>query len=174
MIIAKNPLRITFGGGGTDFQSYFSRNGGLCLSACIDKYVYCVANHTYEGNFIASYSKYENERESSEIRHPIVHAVLNSIRQSTKGVELHFLSDVPDNGTGLGSSSAFTCSMIKALEHLDGVFCSVDAEKRVAKLAIEVELGILGEPIGWQDQIATAYGGVQKIEFEVKLQKYLN
>jgi|688.fasta_scaffold40401_5 D-glycero-alpha-D-manno-heptose-7-phosphate kinase len=163
MIITRTPYRISLFGGGTDHPSWYQKNCGAVLSFTIDKYSYLNVrvlppffNHKYR----ISYSKVEELKNLSEIKHPAVRQAFVKYAQG-KHLELHHHGDLPAR-SGVGSSSAFSVGVIQALLALN--------EKKVtaielAKLAIEFEQVDLAENVGSQDQIACALGGINFISF---------
>lgn len=161
MIIAKSPLRITLGGGGTDLPSYYEKFGGYCVAAAIDKYVYVTVNDTFTDDLIVKYSKLERVKDASEVQHPIVRACLELAGLSGRGMEITSMADIPA-GTGLGSSSAFTCALLRALYAYQRKSVS---PRLIAERACVVELEMLKEPIGKQDQYVSALGGIIGMEF---------
>lgn len=162
MIISKTPLRISFVGGGSDLPSYFqhSEEGGAVVSTAINKYVYIMVNKKFDDTFRISYSKTENVKRILQIKHPIVREVLKKL--NINGVEITSIADIPSSGTGLGSSSAFTVGLLHALFAYQQKFVS---EYDLANMACEVEIDLLKEPIGKQDQFGTAFGGLKFLIF---------
>lgn len=163
MIISRTPFRISFFGGGTDYPTWFRENGGTVLSTAIDKYCYISCRQLppfFEHKYRIVYSKIENVLNISEIQHPAVRAVLDWLK-CEDGLEIHHDGDLPAR-SGLGSSSAFTVGMINAIMALRGQYITDD---QLARDAIHVEQEILKESVGSQDQIATAYGGFNRIQF---------
>ena len=161
MIIARSPLRISLGGGGTDLPSYYREHGGFLIAAAIDKYVYVTAMRPFTPGIYLKYSELERVDTVSHVRHPIVREALNLLDFKTPQIEITTLADIPA-GTGLGSSGSFTTALLRAL-------C---AHKRrlvhpqeLAEMACYVEIEKLGEPIGKQDQYIAAYGGVTCFDF---------
>lgn len=162
MIIARSPLRITLGGGGTDLPSYYEKFGGYCVAAAIDKYVYITVNDTFTDDLIVKYSKLERVKDASEVQHPIVRACLEMMELNGRGMEITSMADIPA-GTGLGSSSAFTCALLRALYAYKRMSVS---PAQIAESACSVEITRLKEPIGKQDQYASAIGGVIDMVFD--------
>ncbi len=155
MIIAKTPLRISLGGGGTDLPSYYKEYGGFVISAAIDKYVYIMANRSFFPGYVLKYSELEHAATRETIRHPLFREAL-SMHDVGDRIELTSVADVPA-GTGLGSSGAFLVSLLHALyayrqQHV--------ASETLAREAIEIEMNRLGQPVGKQDQYIAAYGGL--------------
>jgi len=161
MIIARSPLRITLGGGGTDLPSYYRQHEGFVISAAIDKYVYVCINKPYKPGIFLRYSKIEEVKKISDINHKIIREVLLLKKKNISKIEITTLSDIPA-GTGLGSSGSFSTAMIKA-------FYSFLEEKishsELARLACEIEIDKLNAPIGKQDQYISAIGGITCFNF---------
>lgn len=156
MIIAKSPLRITLGGGGTDLASYYERKEGFLISAAVDKYVYVLINKTFDHTLLLKYSKMERAKEASELQHPIVREALKMLGLEKEEIEICSMADIPA-GTGLGSSGTFTTSLLCALH---GYKRDIVGTRTLAEEACEIEIKRLGEPIGKQDQYISAYGGI--------------
>lgn len=161
MIIARSPLRISLGGGGTDLPSYYEKHTGFLIAAAIDKYVYITLHETFVSDLIVKYSKLERVSEASQLEHPIIREAFNLLRISGRSLELTSMADIPA-GTGLGSSGSFTTALLKAL-HAHKKNLVHPAE--VAEQACEIEIGRLKEPIGKQDQYIAAYGGITCFKF---------
>src|SRR3972149_1341063 len=161
MIITQTPLRLSLLGGNTDFPEYYKKYGGLVLTTAIDKYIYCIVNARFDDLIYVNYSIKEVVKKVSDLKHELVREALKLLG-ITKGIEITFLSDVPAAGTGLGSSSSVTVGVLNALYQYTGR--AIEAE-RLAREACEIEIEILGKPIGVQDQYIAAYGGVDFIEF---------
>lgn len=162
MIITRAPLRISFVGGGTDIKEFYSRYPGRVISTTIDKFVY-TATHTGDfDNFIMKYSKTETVKDASEINHTRFKESLIKMKVP-KGIEIASFADLPAK-TGLGSSSSFTVSLLKSLYATKGKKIS---KEEAAQAACELEIDILKEPIGKQDQYAAAYGGLNVITFNM-------
>lgn len=160
MIITQTPLRISFLGGGTDFPDFYKKYGGCVLTTAIDKYVYCVVKERFDKQIYVNYSIKEIVDKVSDLKHELVREAMKKTGV-TEGIEITFLSDVPAAGSGLGSSSSVTVGVLNALYQYTGL--AVDAG-RLAKEACEIEIEILGKPIGVQDQYIAAYGGVKFID----------
>lgn len=161
MIITRTPLRISFAGGGSDLPEYYKQAGrGAVLSVTIDKYVY-LSMHPYfqENKILLKYSKHELVDNVDMIEHRIIRTVFKDY--SISGVDLNSSADVPA-GTGLGSSSAFTVGLINLCNAYKNRYMS---KEHLAAEACEVEINKLGEPIGKQDQYASAVGGMNYITF---------
>ena len=161
MIITRTPLRVSFAGGGTDLRAFYGRERGAVLSAAIDKYIYITVNRKFDDRVRASYSVTEMVDRASELRHELIREALGLVGIEG-GVEITSISDVPSQGTGLGSSSSYTVGLLNALYAFTGRL--VNAE-RLAAEACRIEIEICGKPIGKQDQYIAAYGGLQFMEF---------
>jgi len=162
MIIARSPLRVTLGGGGTDLPSYYEKFGGFLIAAAIDKYVYITLHDTFVADLLAKYSELERVKDASNLKHPILREAFALVGMDGHFLELTSMADIPA-GTGLGSSGSFTTAVLKAL-HAHKRSLIHPAE--LAAQACEVELDRLKEPIGKQDQYIAAYGGITCFSFE--------
>jgi D-glycero-alpha-D-manno-heptose-7-phosphate kinase len=161
MIISRAPVRLTLGGGGTDLKSYYSKYGGFLIAAAIDKYVFISANKRFYDNIRLSYSKTEIVDNVAEIEHRIFRAAL-TLLHIDGGIELVSIGDVPAN-CGLGTSSSFTVSLLNALHAYKRDFVT---QKQLAEEACHIEIDVLREPIGKQDQYIAAFGGITCLTFE--------
>jgi len=161
MIITRSPLRISLGGGGTDLPSYYRQHEGFLIAAAIDKYVYITLHEAFQKEIIVKYSKTERVRNIGEIQHPIIREALRLLDIRSENFELASLADIPA-GTGLGSSSSFTCALLKALHTYNKSFVRPDD---LAEEACHIEIDLLHEPIGKQDQYISAYGGINCFTF---------
>jgi D-glycero-alpha-D-manno-heptose-7-phosphate kinase len=162
MIIARSPLRITLGGGGTDLPSYYRQHDGFLISAAIDKYVYVTVMRPFIPGIFLKYSQLEKAQQVDEIQHPILREAIRMLNFKTPQIEITTLADIP-SGTGLGSSGSFTTALLKALYAHRRRMILPD---ELARLACEIELEKLKEPIGKQDQYIAAYGGITCFEFK--------
>ena len=161
MIIARTPFRVSFAGGGSDLREFYGKNGyGAVVSTAIDKYMYIVIHPYFHDKIRVKYSKTEDVENINDIKHPIIRECLRKV-QIEKGIEIASFADVPA-GTGLGSSSAFTVGLLNALYAYKG---RVVSKERLAAEACEIEIDILKEPIGKQDQYAAACGNINYIRF---------
>jgi D-glycero-alpha-D-manno-heptose-7-phosphate kinase len=161
MIIARSPLRISLGGGGTDLPSYYKEHGGFLVAAAIDKYVYATVLRPFAPGISLKYSILENVKLVKDVQHPIIREALIALNPKTPQVEITTLADIP-SGTGLGSSGSFTTALLKALySH----YRKNIHPKELAELACKIELEKLGEPIGKQDQYIAAFGGISAFSF---------
>ena len=162
MVMARAPLRISFVGGGTDIPFYYENSGyGAVTSAAIDKFIYVAVNKKFDDKIRVSYSRTEITNNLDEILHPSVRESLRLL-ELTKGIEIVSISDVPSQGTGLGSSSTFLVALLHALHSFKGEF--VNAEQ-LAREAVHVERNILREAGGKQDQYMAAYGSIDLMKF---------
>src|SRR5947209_19192118 len=161
MIITRSPLRISLGGGGTDLPSYYEKFGGFLIAAAIDRYVYVTINRPFGAGIRLKYSDIENVDTVDEVRHPILREALRMMNLRTPQIEITTLAEIP-SGTGLGSSGSFTTALVKALyAHRRRLLHSSE----VARLACEIEIERLHEPVGKQDQYIAAYGGMTCFDF---------
>ena len=161
MIIARSPLRITLGGGGTDLASYYGEHEGFLVSAAIDKYVYVTVMRPFKPGVYLKYSALEQVAAVADVKHPIIREALQLLNLDVPQIEITTLADIPA-GTGLGSSGSFTTALLKALfTHCRKVAHS----QELAELACHIEINRLGEPIGKQDQYIAAFGGITCLTF---------
>jgi D-glycero-alpha-D-manno-heptose-7-phosphate kinase len=161
LIIARSPLRISLGGGGTDLPSYYREHEGFLIAGAIDKYIYATVMRPFTEGIYLKYSKLEHVEQVSEVKHPIIREALYMQELKTPQIEITTLADIPA-GTGLGSSGSFTTALLKALHthrrrHLH--------QSELAELACHIEIDRLGEPIGKQDQYIAAFGGITCFTF---------
>jgi D-glycero-alpha-D-manno-heptose-7-phosphate kinase len=161
MIVMRSPLRISLGGGGTDLPSYYKQHGGFLIAAAIDKYIYITLHQTFVKDLIVKYSKLERVRSIEDLEHPIIRESLRYLDIKTEYLEIASMADIPA-GTGLGSSSSFTTALLKALHQYKKHLIH---PQTLAEQACHIELNVLNEPIGKQDQYITAYGGITCFEF---------
>lgn len=163
MIITKTPFRMSFFGGGTDFKPFFQENGGAVISSTFDKYCYVTVRHLppfFDYSTQVSYSRLESVKRVEDLEHPLV-------REAMKFLDMHELriaydADLPA-GTGLGTSSAFAVGLLSAFHALKGQYAS---KRQLADEAIYVERSLCKESGGLQDQIAAAFGGLNRIDFD--------
>jgi len=159
MLVTRTPLRIPLGGGGTDLPAYYEQHGGFLVSAAINKYVYILVNERFEDSIRVSYSKTEIANNISDIEHPIVREALRYVGIN-QGLEIVSVADLPSN-TGLGSSSSFTVGLLNALHTFRRESIS---PAQLAEEAYTIEVEILKEPIGKQDQYIASFGGIRNME----------
>ena len=164
MIISKTPYRISFFGGGSDYPSWYIKNGGMVLSTTINKFVYISCrnlppffNHKYR----IVWSKLETVKKINQINHKPIRKMLNYYKIKN-GLEIHYDGDLPAR-SGMGSSSVFVVGLVNLLNNLIGKEIT---KKDLAKKSIFFEQKILKENVGSQDQIAVSYGGFNKIIFK--------
>jgi len=161
MIVVRSPLRISLGGGGTDLPSYYQDHSGFLIAAAIDKYVYINLHQTFVEELIIKYSKLERVKHTDEIEHPIIRESLKHTQVSASHLEITSMADIPA-GTGLGSSGSFTTALLKSLHTLKK---NLIHPRELAEEACHIEMNILKEPIGKQDQYIAAYGGITCFRF---------
>src|SRR5215467_9984185 len=161
MIIARSPLRISLGGGGTDLPSYYERHTGFLIAAAIDKYVYITLHDTFVPDLIVKYSKLERVPTAAQLEHPIIREAFAALGMTGESLELTSMADIPA-GTGLGSSGSFTTALLKALNAYKK---NLVHPAELAAQACDIELNRLKEPIGKQDQYIAAYGGITCFKF---------
>ncbi len=155
MIFSRAPLRISLGGGGTDLPSYYTEHGGFLVAGAIDKYVYMLTHTVFQRRYRMKYTELEEVDEIGEIRHPILRETLLRHWRGDP-LEIASVADVPA-GTGMGSSGAYTVCLIKGLAHARRTSIPTGA---LAEAACEIEIDVLGEPVGKQDPYVAAHGGI--------------
>jgi len=161
MIITRSPLRISLGGGGTDLPSYYREHSGFLIAAAIDKYVYITLHQTFVQELIIKYSKMEWVKSVDEVQHPLIREALRLTGVGAPHLEITSMADIPA-GTGLGSSGSFTTALLKALHTLKK---NLIHPQELAQQACRIEIDILNEPVGKQDQYIAAYGGITCFRF---------
>jgi D-glycero-alpha-D-manno-heptose-7-phosphate kinase len=162
MIIARSPLRITLGGGGTDLASYYAEHEGFVVAAAIDKYVYVTVTRPFSPGIYLKYSALEHVERTADVSHPIIREALQAQSLGNPAqIEITTLADIPA-GTGLGSSGSFTTALLKALytHHR-----KVAHAQELAERACDIEINRLHEPVGKQDQYIAAFGGLTCLTF---------
>lgn len=159
MIGTRTPFRVSFAGGGSDLPAFYKRHPGCVLSTSINKYMYIFIHPFFDRRIQVKYSKTELADTIEEIKHPIVREALAKFKLT--GIDVNSIADIPA-GTGLGSSCSFTVGLLHALYAYTR---SLPSKERLAREACDLEIGILKEPIGKQDQYAAAYGGLNFITF---------
>jgi len=163
MIISKTPYRISLFGGGTDYPSWYQNYGGQVISTTIDKYIYIslrILPSFFKHKYRIVYSKTENVKKISDIKHPAVREALKFFKIND-GVEIHYDGDLPAR-SGMGSSSAFVVGLFNVLNS----FLKKNYTKKKLSLdSIDFEHKVLNEKVGSQDQIAASYGGFNLITF---------
>lgn len=161
MIITRSPLRISLGGGGTDLPSYYRHHGGFVISAAVDKYVYITLHRTFVEEMIIKYSQIERVSGIDQIQHPLIREAMRLTATRPDFLEMTSMSDIPA-GTGLGSSGSFSISLLYALHTLNK---NVVHKHELAEQACQIEIDILQEPVGKQDQYIAAFGGITCFNF---------
>ncbi len=161
MIISQTPLRISLCGGGTDLKDYYQHNEGFVVSAAIDKYVFVVVKERFDDLIYVDYTKKEIVNSIEEIQHELVREAAKKSGMKN-GFEVSMLADIPSEGSGLGSSSSMIVGLLNAFYNFQGIqVCA----KQLAEDACEIEIDILGKPIGKQDQYIAAFGGLSSFKF---------
>lgn len=161
MIVSRAPLRISFVGGGTDLPDFYRRSGGRVISATIDNFVYVIINPTpMKDEISARYSISETVKHPSELRHERIRAALLDLGIK-KGLEIGSYASLPAK-TGLGSSSSYSVALMKALNSYIGKNLN---KRDIAEAACRLEIELVNEPIGKQDQYAAAFGGFNIFQF---------
>jgi D-glycero-alpha-D-manno-heptose-7-phosphate kinase len=155
VISCRAPLRISLGGGGSDLQSYYSEHGGFLVAGAIDKYIYMLIHTVFQRRYKMKYSETEDVATIAEIRHPILRETLARHWRGDP-LEIASVADVPA-GTGMGSSGAFTVALLKGLAHARRTSAT---PSWIAEAACEIEIDVLKEPCGKQDQYVAAHGGI--------------
>lgn len=159
VIGSRTPFRLSFVGGGSDVAAFYREQPGKVLSVAIKKYMYIFLHPYFDEKFLLKYSQTELVENVDQVLHPIIRCALRKF--SFKGLDINSIADIP-SGTGLGSSSAFTVGLLHALYAQAGMFVS---KERLAAEACQIEIEELREPIGKQDQYASAFGGINRITF---------
>jgi D-glycero-alpha-D-manno-heptose-7-phosphate kinase len=155
VIFTRSPMRISMGGGGTDIPSYYRTRGGFLVAGAIDKYVYMLTHTVFQRRYRLKYSEFEEVDDPADIRHPILREAL-LLHWRGSPLEIASVADIPA-GTGLGSSGSYTVCLLKALA-LAGRMSTTPHD--IAEAACHIEIDVLGEPSGKQDQYAAAHGGI--------------
>lgn len=161
MIIVQTPLRVSLFGGGTDFPSFFHEHGGCVLSTAIDKYIFVTVKRRFDRKLRVGYTRTEMVDSLDDIKHELIREALR-IAGVSEGIEITTMGDIPSAGSGLGSSSTVTVGALHATYSMLGELPSAEC---LARQACEIEIDILGKPIGIQDQYIAAYGGLRFMEF---------
>ncbi len=161
MIITRTPFRISFVGGGSDLRDFYVKHQGAVLSTSINKYMY-ISSHKYfeEDKIRAKYSQTETVQNIEDLKHEIIREALK-LANIRGGVEISSIADIPA-GTGMGSSSAFTVGLLHNLNAIKRQYAS---KEMLAEEACRMEIDVLKEPIGKQDQYAAAFGGLNIFRF---------
>ncbi len=162
MLIARSPLRISIGGGGTDLPSYYEKFGGFVLAGAIDKYVYLTLHESFVDYMIIKYSQMEHAKQIDEIKHPIFREALKVAGIDTIKIEMASMADIPA-GTGLGSSGSFTTALLKVLYTYKK---EMIPPRQLAESASDIEINRLKQPVGKQDTYISACGGITCFDFK--------
>jgi len=160
VLISRTPLRLSIGGGGTDLPSYYRQRSALVISAAINRYCYIAVNRTFVDDYFVKYSELERARTIDELRHPIIREALR-MQQIEPGIEIASMADIPA-GTGLGSSGAFAVGLLRALHAIKREHVSAQT---LAEEACQLEIDVLRQPVGKQDQYIAAFGGLTCFQF---------
>jgi D-glycero-alpha-D-manno-heptose-7-phosphate kinase len=161
MIITRSPIRLPFGGAGTDLASFYRDHEGFLIAAAIDKYVYITIHQTFVSHLILKYSKLEHVTNIEDIQHPIVREALKAMRITDLNIEITSMADIPAEH-GLGSSGSFSTALLKAFHCLRK---NLVHPGELAAEACEIEIDRLGQVIGKQDPYIAAYGGITCFRF---------
>jgi len=162
MIITQTPLRISFLGGGTDFREFFSQEGGWVVSSAIGKYIFVIIKERFDNRIRVGYTRTELVDDIDQLQHELVRECLRKTG-ITRRLEITTIGDIPSAGSGLGSSSAVTVGLLNAMYTYLG---TPKEPETLAREACEIEIDVLGKPIGLQDQYIAAYGGQRFIRFQ--------
>lgn len=161
MIITQTPLRISFAGGGSDFKDFYDRDYGSVVSTAIDKYIYVVVKERFDDLIRIGYTRTEMVETVDDIHHELAREAMRMVGVKN-GIEISTMADIPSEGSGLGSSSTVTVGMLNALYAYKGQSI---ASEQLAREACDIEIRVLGKPIGKQDQYIAAYGGLRHFRF---------
>jgi D-glycero-alpha-D-manno-heptose-7-phosphate kinase len=161
MLIVQTPLRISFFGGGTDFQGFYAQEEGCVLSSAIDKCIFVLLKRRFDDMIRVGYTRTELVGRVEDVQHDLVREALG-MTGVWHQIEVNTMGDIPSEGSGLGSSSTVTVGLLNALHTFLGQPKDVET---LARQACEIEIGRLGRPIGKQDQYIAAYGGLRFIRF---------
>jgi D-glycero-alpha-D-manno-heptose-7-phosphate kinase len=161
MIIVRSPLRISLGGGGTDLLSYYRDHEGFLIAAAVDKYVYVSVIKPFRPGIYLKYSEIEHVNAVDQVKHRIIREALKLFPEQAGQIEITTLADIPA-GTGLGSSGSFTTALLRALHAQSR---NIIHPRELAEQACRVEIDLLNEPIGKQDQYIAAFGGITCFTF---------
>lgn len=162
MIIVQAPLRTSLFGGGTDFPGYYLEHGGCVLTSAIDKYIFVTIKQRFDDKLRVGYTHTELVDSVDEIRHDLIREAFR-LTGIDHGVEITTMGDIPSEGSGLGSSSTVTVGALHAMYALKRELVMAE---QLAKEACQIEIDVLGKPIGIQDQYIAAYGGLRFMEFK--------
>lgn len=161
MIIVQTPLRVSLFGGGTDFPSFYTQEGGGVLTTAIDKYIFVTIKQRFDDLLRVGYTQTELVQSVDQIQHELIrHALLKT--GISDGIEITTMGDIPSAGSGLGSSGTVTVGALHAMYTYLG---EMPTAERLARESCQIEIDELGKPVGVQDQYIAAYGGFRWIEF---------
>jgi D-glycero-alpha-D-manno-heptose-7-phosphate kinase len=161
VIMTRSPLRISLGGGGTDLPSYYREHGGFVIAAAVDKYVYLMTHTRSVPRILLKYSQMEEVARVDDIKHPLIREALKMLEWEDVRLEINSMADIPA-GTGMGSSGSFTTALLKALHaHRKHIV----HPRELAEQACKIEIDILKEPVGKQDQYIASFGGITCFRF---------
>jgi D-glycero-alpha-D-manno-heptose-7-phosphate kinase len=161
VIVTRSPLRISLGGGGTDLPSYYQEHGGFVIAAAVDKYVYIMTHTRSVPRILLKYSQMEEVERVADIKHPLIREALKMLEWEDIRLEINSMADIPA-GTGMGSSGSFTTALLRALQaHRKQLV----HPRELAEQACRIEIDVLKEPVGKQDQYIAAYGGITCFRF---------
>jgi D-glycero-alpha-D-manno-heptose-7-phosphate kinase len=161
MIISQTPLRISFGGGGTDLSDFWKIEEGMVISSAIDIYIHVIIKKRFDDLIVLNYTKRETVNHVSEIKHELIREALK-ITGIENGVEITTPADIPSEGSGLGSSSSVTVGLLNAFHTYQSRLVT---SEQLAEEACQIEIDCLNHPIGKQDQYIAAHGGLKHIRF---------
>jgi D-glycero-alpha-D-manno-heptose-7-phosphate kinase len=161
VIVARSPLRVPFGGGGTDLPSYYKKKNGYVISAAINKYVFISLGESFSNKYILNYSQLEKVKNIKDIKHPLFRETLKFF-DIKKKLHLSSHADIP-SGTGLGSSGCFAVTLVNILSRYKKLHLS---KKDIAEIACNIEIKKLKEPVGKQDQFVASFGGFNEYIFD--------
>ena len=161
MIITRTPLRISFAGGGTDFAGFYEKDYGAVVSTAIDKYIFVVLKERFDDKIRIGYTRTEMVDGVDEIQHELAREAMRMVGVN-RGIEIATMADIPSEGSGLGSSSTVTVGLLNARYAHKGDIVPAEV---LARQACEIEINVLGKPIGKQDQYIAAYGGITCFKF---------
>lgn len=162
MIVSRTPVRIPLGGGGTDLESYYSKHGGFILGATINRYIYISILKRFEKCVRLGYSRTEIVNDLEQIEHPIIREAMRLLDIKCENLEIVSMAELPSN-SGLGTSSSFSVALLHALQTYKREHITT---QEIAEKACKLEIDILKEPIGKQDQYMAAFGGITCLEIE--------
>lgn len=160
MIISRTPFRVSLAGGGSDFAEYYRVRPGNVISLAINRYMYVTVNRRFDDSIRVAYTRTEIVDHIDDLEHDLIREALRMVG-CTRGIEVTTIADLPA-GIGLGSSSSLAVGALNALYALKGEWRSPE---ELARRACEIEIEVLGRPIGKQDQYIAAFGGLRDIHF---------